>query len=170
MHILLTTLLLNVLTFWRDVRNVQWSVSHVNYCVLWSISSTFINNAHIFRTKVLSAAFFYLHVTREKLPKWLSYKKGALKTLMKLTPAKSIFHPLWGKNQFSLETYFFTEIILHNYTCHKLGEWHTLTILWNEWFVFMLFVDTKLRSSHCYSDSGHLAVVNFINVSRTHFL
>jgi len=38
-------------------------------CGLWSISSTFY--AHIFCTKVLCTAFFYLHVTREKLPKRL---------------------------------------------------------------------------------------------------
>jgi len=38
-----------------------------------------------FCTKVLQAAFFYLHVTREKLPKRLSYEKGAHKMLMKLT-------------------------------------------------------------------------------------
>jgi len=35
---------------------------------------------------VLCAAFFYLHITREKLPKKLLYKKGARKMLMKLTP------------------------------------------------------------------------------------
>ncbi len=36
--------------------------------------------------KVLCAAFFYLHVTREKLPKRLLYEKCAHKMLMKLTP------------------------------------------------------------------------------------
>jgi len=35
---------------------------------------------------VLCAALFYLHVTREKLPKRLSYEKGAHKMLIKLTP------------------------------------------------------------------------------------
>jgi len=34
---------------------------------------------------VLSAAFFYLHVTRGKLAKRLSYEKGERKMLMKLT-------------------------------------------------------------------------------------
>jgi len=43
---------------------------------LWSISSTFYSR--IFCTKVLRAAFFYLHVTREKLPKRLPYKKRHL--------------------------------------------------------------------------------------------
>jgi hypothetical protein len=52
--------------------------------LLESISSTFY--AHILRTKVLCEAFFYLHVTREKLPKKLLYKKGTHKMLMKLTP------------------------------------------------------------------------------------
>ncbi len=46
----------------------------------WSISSTFY--ARIFCTKVLSAAFFYLHITREKLLKRLVYKNGAHKMLM----------------------------------------------------------------------------------------
>jgi len=42
---------------------------------LTSISSTFYT--HVFDTKVLCAAFFYSHVTREKMPKRLSYEKGA---------------------------------------------------------------------------------------------
>jgi hypothetical protein len=50
---------------------------------LRSISSTFY--ASIFCMKVFRESFFYLHVTREKLPKRLSYKKGALKMLIKLT-------------------------------------------------------------------------------------
>ncbi len=41
--------------------------------------------AQIFHTKVFWAAFFYLHVTREKLPKRRLYQKCASKTLMKLT-------------------------------------------------------------------------------------
>jgi len=49
-----------------------------------SISSTFY--APIFCTKVCQAAFFYLHVTREKLPKRFLYEKFALKMLLKLTP------------------------------------------------------------------------------------
>jgi hypothetical protein len=35
---------------------------------------------------MLQAAFFYLHVTRERLPKKTSVQKGACKTLIKLTP------------------------------------------------------------------------------------
>ncbi len=35
---------------------------------------------------MLCAAFFYSHGTRENLPKRLLYKKGTLKTLVKLTP------------------------------------------------------------------------------------
>jgi len=38
-----------------------------------------------FLYKVLHTAFFYLHVTREKLPKILLYEKGSRKMLMKLT-------------------------------------------------------------------------------------
>jgi len=52
--------------------------------LLRSISSTFYGC--IFCTKVIHAAFFNLHLTREKLPKKLLYEKGTLKTLMKLTP------------------------------------------------------------------------------------
>jgi len=58
----------------------NWSHMIVNLVL---ISSTFY--AHIFCTEVLKAAFFYLHVTREKLPKKLLYEKFARKTLMKLT-------------------------------------------------------------------------------------
>ncbi len=49
-----------------------------------SISSTIYEQ--IFHTKVLWAAFFYFHVTGEKLPKRLLYEKFANKMLMKLTP------------------------------------------------------------------------------------
>ncbi len=49
-----------------------------------------VNYALIFYTKVICAAFFYLNVTREKLPNSLSCQKGALKTLMKLTPDKRV--------------------------------------------------------------------------------
>jgi hypothetical protein len=41
--------------------------------------------------KVLCATFFYLHVTREKLPKRLSYEKGSRKMLKRLTPAALSF-------------------------------------------------------------------------------
>jgi len=63
------------------IGNLQNNIQFDN---LWSISSTFYT--HIFGTKVLCTAFFYLHVTGEKLPKRLSYKKGVRKMLMKLTP------------------------------------------------------------------------------------
>ncbi len=48
-----------------------------------SISSRFYSQ--IFCTKALHSALFYVHVTREKLPKRRSYEKGAHKMLMKLT-------------------------------------------------------------------------------------
>jgi len=38
-----------------------------------------------FSYKSALSSFFYLHVTREKLPKRLSYEKGVRKMLMKLT-------------------------------------------------------------------------------------
>jgi len=56
--------------------------------ILMSISSTFL--VRIFHTNVFCAAFFYFHVTREKLPKRLLYEKVALKTLMKLPPGGQI--------------------------------------------------------------------------------
>ncbi len=54
------------------------------YWLLWSISSTFY--AWIFCIKVFFGSFFFLHVTREKLPKRCSYQKFAHKLLMKLIP------------------------------------------------------------------------------------
>ncbi len=47
----------------------------------------FINvlRAHFLYKSASSSFFFYLHVTREKLPKRLSYEKGVRKMLMKLT-------------------------------------------------------------------------------------
>jgi len=84
---------------WHDILDLQqtFSLSHEQVVVmqsklfllfderlhLWSLSSTFY--VRIFCMKVLFAAFFYLHVTREKLPKRLSYEKGAHKMLLKLT-------------------------------------------------------------------------------------
>jgi len=50
---------------------------------LVSISSTFY--IQIFRTNVVLAAFFYVHVTREKLQKQCSYDKFVRKMLMTLT-------------------------------------------------------------------------------------
>jgi len=43
-----------------------------------------------FVRKYFAQLFFYLHVTREKLPKRLSYEKCACKMLMKLTPGVDV--------------------------------------------------------------------------------
>jgi len=43
---------------------------------------------------VLHAAFFHLHVTREKLPKRLTDEKEERKMLMKLTPGVSFINIL----------------------------------------------------------------------------
>ena len=51
---------------------------------LVSVSSTFY--AHIFLYKILAPKITKPNVTREKLPKRLTYKKGVCKMLMKLTP------------------------------------------------------------------------------------
>jgi len=42
-------------------------IAYLDFGFLWSISTTFY--AQILRTKVFLSAFFYLHVTREKLQK-----------------------------------------------------------------------------------------------------
>ncbi len=76
------------------------------FFLLPSISSTFC--ATIFCTKVLCAAFFYLHVIREKLPKRLLYEKGASKMLMNLTPFTSPSLRL-----IELATYFAWIILAH---------------------------------------------------------
>ncbi len=52
----------------------------------WSLGVDFNNILGTnFCTSVVSTAFFYVHVTREKLPKQCLYKKFWSKTLMKLT-------------------------------------------------------------------------------------
>ncbi len=55
--------------------------------LLPSISSTFC--AWIFLYKSLFGSFFYLYVTREKLPKRCLHEKFARKMLMKLTPVRT---------------------------------------------------------------------------------
>jgi len=61
-----------------------------------SASSSTVNFINILRThfsyESASRSIFYLHVTREKLPKRILYEKVVLKMLMKLTPA---FRSLW---------------------------------------------------------------------------
>ena len=52
---------------------------------LWLISSTFY--VPIFLNECRFGSFFYIHVTREKLRKRLSYEKFVPKTLMKLKPS-----------------------------------------------------------------------------------
>jgi len=64
----------------------------VSACDLWSISSTFY--AGIFYTNVLSYFRQSQNITREKLPKRLSYKKGMCKTLMILTPGLNFINVL----------------------------------------------------------------------------
>jgi hypothetical protein len=47
-----------------------------------------------FVQKCFAKLFFHLHVTREKLPKRLLYKKGACKILMELTPGVDFINTL----------------------------------------------------------------------------
>jgi len=96
----------------------------------WSISSTFYTR--LFCTKVLPAAFFYLHVTREKLPNRLLYKKGAHKMLMKLSHvcgACAIAPP----SGLTIDTILGTLCSLLCYRLHHSQHWHYLktTITFN---------------------------------------
>jgi len=56
------------------------------------LSQPMVNFINVLRAnffyKSLFGSFFYLHVTRAKLPKRHSYKKFARKMLMKLTPKR----------------------------------------------------------------------------------
>jgi len=69
-------------------RLLRFEIAQINAQV--SISSTFYPS--LFRTKVFSAAFLWLHVSRKKQRKALSYEKGAHKMLMKLTPGDNLFN------------------------------------------------------------------------------
>jgi len=60
--------------------------------------------------KLTSHSFFYLHVTREKLPKRLLYEKVARKMLMKLTPRLLIILPT-----FNAQVFFVRILLLINF-------------------------------------------------------
>jgi hypothetical protein len=68
----------------KNQQSKKWNLflKYLTHFYQGSISSTFYER--LLHTKVLHAAFFYLPVTREKLPKRLLYEKGARKMLMKL--------------------------------------------------------------------------------------
>jgi len=77
--------------------NLQLYLYIYNSCIydLMSKTSTpvvnFIMHQHFtynFPYELRFGSFFYVHVTREKLPKQCSYKKIICKMLMKLTPAQ----------------------------------------------------------------------------------
>jgi len=65
-------------------------------------------------------SFFYVHVTRKKLPKWCSYEKFVRLTLMKLTPCG-----FRGKLSLSLAFQLFYSYfgILHNLATHDYCSW-----------------------------------------------
>ncbi len=64
---------------------VSENTTRLELCyALASISSTL--NEQIFCTNVCFGSFYYVLVTRKKLPKWRSYEKSARFALMKLTP------------------------------------------------------------------------------------
>jgi len=67
-----------------------------------------VNFINILRTNFLYqrcfGSFFYVHVTREKMPKQLSYQKRMHITLMKLTPEDLFFFPEINSASFSFFT------------------------------------------------------------------
>ncbi len=77
--------------------------------------------------KWLHAAFFYLHVTREKLPKRLSYKKVASKTLMKLTPSVNFHHQF--SSSFCAKNY--KSVLEKNCVKHFCSKKLLLKCCWN---------------------------------------
>jgi len=74
----------------------EWNTSVVNFINFLQAAFTQI----FFRQKKSKAkAFFYLHITKEKLPKRLLYEIGVRKMLMKLTPARSYDFFIGGGKQ-----------------------------------------------------------------------
>ncbi len=74
----------------KDIKNSETMVLEF---ALFFIPVTTANNMWTcsqfhqhFTYKCCFSSFFYIHVTREKLPKWRLYEKFASKMLMKLTP------------------------------------------------------------------------------------
>jgi hypothetical protein len=62
----------------------------------YNVCVNFINILHaIFLYERRFGSFFYVHVTREKLPKLRSYEKFARKTLMKLTTEHMLLRPIY---------------------------------------------------------------------------
>ena len=86
------------------LRKIYWSISPTNKtpigALFWQISVNFINVKHTnFSYERRFDSFYYILVTREKLPKQHSYKKFLRLTLMKLTPglpfAKHHSYHIW---------------------------------------------------------------------------
>jgi len=73
-----------------------------------SISSTLI--VRIFRTNIHFGSFYYVHVTRKKLPKWRSYEKCVRFTLMKLTQAICRMLVKWTQDNWSFQLHFFSSL------------------------------------------------------------
>jgi hypothetical protein len=87
-----------------------------------------VNFINFFCMKVLRTAFFYLHVTKEKLPKRLLYQKGSSNMLMKLTTCCILW---WRHNPVSIRnvisnTFFFK---LNKSYFRKISLWKWITLV-----------------------------------------
>jgi len=72
--------------FLLDCLLFYFSPSYLWKCCISRLWVDFINILHTnFLYERYFGSFFYIHVTREKLPKWHLYKKFVRKMLMKLT-------------------------------------------------------------------------------------
>jgi len=95
-----------------------------------------VNFINILRTNFLYQcrfdSFFYVHVTREKMPKQLSYQKRMHITLMKLTPE---------------DLFFFPRLILHLSLSLLNFEFQTIFFL----FFFISFPLLSTSLSLCFS-------------------
>jgi len=95
----------------------------------------FFNILHtIFLYESLFGSFFFLHVTREKLPKRCSYKKFARKMLMKLTPVVNVFCKGFEHNWKKEKSQLFCRTFFSNIFRWKRWKLKHVTcpqILWN---------------------------------------
>ncbi len=74
------------------------SLDETIHGIFWPVD----NFTNILRAPFLyKSAFFYLHITREKLPKRLSYEKGACKMLVQLTPVNNFTNILRAPSLFN---------------------------------------------------------------------
>ncbi len=73
--------ILRVCTCKINIFRTDWDLPCVNFINIWHTKNSY---------KICFGSFFYIHVTRDKLPKQRSYKKRGRKTLMKLTACRQL--------------------------------------------------------------------------------